>query len=137
MSYEKTTWETGDIITAEKLNNIENGVESAQGGAFYAQVEQVGEDTYGFANCEYADIVEAYNNGKVIIFVDLVEYMGSAVGVADDTGGFFGNGFMVTNSLETGTVLNAFRIECGMYGDETFVTYDLSTIPLSGGSTPK
>ena len=26
MSYEKTTWETGDVITAEKLNNIENGI---------------------------------------------------------------------------------------------------------------
>ena len=25
--YEKTTWVKGDIITAEKLNNIENGIE--------------------------------------------------------------------------------------------------------------
>lgn len=29
MSYNKTTWETGDIITAEKLNNLESGVENA------------------------------------------------------------------------------------------------------------
>lgn len=28
MNYEKTTWQNGDIITAEKLNNIEDGVES-------------------------------------------------------------------------------------------------------------
>lgn len=28
MSYEKHTWETGETITAEKLNNIENGIES-------------------------------------------------------------------------------------------------------------
>ena len=27
MSYTKQTWETGDIITAEKLNHIENGVQ--------------------------------------------------------------------------------------------------------------
>lgn len=26
MAYKKTTWETGNIITAEKLNNIENGI---------------------------------------------------------------------------------------------------------------
>ena len=28
MTYNKTTWNTGDIITADKLNNIENGVSS-------------------------------------------------------------------------------------------------------------
>ena len=26
MGYTKTTWETGDVITAEKLNKIENGI---------------------------------------------------------------------------------------------------------------
>ena len=29
MSYEKTNWQKGDVITAEKLNKIENGIESA------------------------------------------------------------------------------------------------------------
>lgn len=33
MSYEKQTWETGEIITAEKLNHMENGIENA-GGVF-------------------------------------------------------------------------------------------------------
>ena len=33
MSYTKTTWSDGDVITAEKLNNIENGVESASSGS--------------------------------------------------------------------------------------------------------
>ena len=28
MAYEKTTWSNGDTITAEKLNNIENGIAS-------------------------------------------------------------------------------------------------------------
>lgn len=31
MSYTKTTWETGDVITAEKLNKMEDGIESAAG----------------------------------------------------------------------------------------------------------
>lgn len=31
MSYNKTTWDTGDVVTAEKLNNIEDGIENASG----------------------------------------------------------------------------------------------------------
>ena len=27
MAYVKTVWETGDVITAEKLNNMEKGIE--------------------------------------------------------------------------------------------------------------
>ena len=29
MSYVKTTWQDGDVITTEKLNNIESGIESS------------------------------------------------------------------------------------------------------------
>lgn len=32
MTYTKTNWQTGDVITAEKLNKLENGVEDASGG---------------------------------------------------------------------------------------------------------
>lgn len=28
MTYNKTTWKTGDVITEDKLNNIENGIEA-------------------------------------------------------------------------------------------------------------
>ena len=31
MSYTPTNWQTGDVITAEKLNKLENGVSSASG----------------------------------------------------------------------------------------------------------
>lgn len=30
MAYIKNTWKSGDVVTAEKLNNIENGIESKQ-----------------------------------------------------------------------------------------------------------
>lgn len=33
MAYQKTTWNTGDTITAEKLNNLETGVAAANGAA--------------------------------------------------------------------------------------------------------
>ena len=30
MSYSKTTWATGDIVTADKMNNIESGIQSVE-----------------------------------------------------------------------------------------------------------
>lgn len=32
MSYEKQTWATGDVITAEKLNHMEDGIAGAESG---------------------------------------------------------------------------------------------------------
>ena len=32
MAYEKHTWENGELITAEKLNHMEDGIESSGGG---------------------------------------------------------------------------------------------------------
>ena len=32
MSYDKNTWQTGDVITANKLNHIEDGIAGAGGG---------------------------------------------------------------------------------------------------------
>lgn len=32
MAYVKNEWSTGDVITADKLNNIENGIENEQVG---------------------------------------------------------------------------------------------------------
>ena len=31
MAYNKNTWANGDVISAEKLNNIEQGIEDASG----------------------------------------------------------------------------------------------------------
>lgn len=32
MAYTKTTWNDGDVITKEKMNNLETGVEAANNG---------------------------------------------------------------------------------------------------------
>lgn len=32
MSYDKNTWQTGDVITAEKLNHMEDGIADGGGG---------------------------------------------------------------------------------------------------------
>ena len=39
MSYTKTTWETGDVITAEKLNNIENELEALDDSVFIVNID--------------------------------------------------------------------------------------------------
>lgn len=39
MSYEKQTWQSGDTITSEKLNNIENGVAAIRSGEAVPEVE--------------------------------------------------------------------------------------------------
>lgn len=40
MSYEKQTWATGDIITADKLNHMEDGIAGAGGDVEYVITEQ-------------------------------------------------------------------------------------------------
>lgn len=49
MAYEKTTWADGDVITAEKLNNMENGIANEQAGpkgrGVYVSATNIGSDT--------------------------------------------------------------------------------------------
>lgn len=39
MSYDKNTWQTGDVITANKLNHMEDGIAGAGGGGVLALTE--------------------------------------------------------------------------------------------------
>lgn len=59
MSYEKQTWVNGEVITADKLNHMENGIESSGGGGGilichelqYTQLDKtLGEIKQAFAN---------------------------------------------------------------------------------------
>ena len=57
MSYEKQTWTTGDVITAEKLNHLEDGIES--GGMMIVTI--TGNDTDGYTSDKtFAEIEAAY-----------------------------------------------------------------------------
>ena len=77
MSYEKQTWKTGDIITAEGLNNLEDGVqealeccggESVESPIFIADVTatQSGNNWTCTSDIVLSDLRDAYNSGKVI-----------------------------------------------------------------------
>lgn len=67
MSYQPTEWKTGDIITAEKLNNIERGIgESGGGEAFIINLTQDFSSLNGFsADKTYAEVVAAVDQGII------------------------------------------------------------------------
>lgn len=74
MSYNKTNWQTGDIVTAEKLNKIEDGIENVSGGGGLLveteYVTDVGEyNDNGFKTIMDADdIYDAYKAGSSVVF---------------------------------------------------------------------
>lgn len=69
MSYTPTEWKTGDVITAEKLNNIESGIVGAGGGdsvIYYVDATCDDDEGYYYVNQgTYANITNALANGKI------------------------------------------------------------------------
>lgn len=82
MSYIPTEWKTGDIVTAEKLNKLEEGVASGGGGGGALIVKCTGtavyeaEDDNSYWNIpldtSFADIFAAMESGPVYISVPLL-----------------------------------------------------------------
>ena len=72
MAYTKTNWQTGDTITAEKLNNIESGVKRSVDGA----VAPIQVDPYKTDGSEYNWdywIVRDHNIGAGLTAQDLLD----------------------------------------------------------------
>lgn len=60
MAYEKTTWQSGDVVTSEKLNNIENGIASRD--------VLICDITEGNTlNQKAGDVWNAYLNGRAVL----------------------------------------------------------------------
>lgn len=71
MSYTKQTWATGDTVTAEKLNHIEDGIAAADGGGssggvIYCDLTGTGEGWSASMTIE--EIGEAVNSGSTVLF---------------------------------------------------------------------
>lgn len=79
MAYEKNDWQTGDVITAEKLNNIENGVEAASPCVVHLEVEGEGGEAVGHLDKTAGELMNAVTSG--IIPTIIVPYGGDAYGV--------------------------------------------------------
>lgn len=64
MSYTPTDWKTGDVITAEKLNNMEAGISDGQ--QLYV-LSLIQEETQDRLDKTFGEIKSAVQAGKVII----------------------------------------------------------------------
>lgn len=70
MAYEKQTWETGQVITADKLNHMEDGI--ASNGVLTVTITTTGtlpNISAGGVDKTYDEILAAYRAGKTIIFI--------------------------------------------------------------------
>ena len=65
MSYEPKEWVCGDTITADDLNHIENGVESANKVEFFIVHFTDGDNNTKVSDKTAEEIGEAIDNGKV------------------------------------------------------------------------
>jgi len=68
MAYEPTVWETGDVITAEKLNKAERGIASASDVIY---VKFTLDNKVASCDASFADIFAAINTNKKAVFADL------------------------------------------------------------------
>ena len=85
MSYIKTTWETGDVITAEKLNKIEDQVAAneeaiSQGGTSLMTVTYTynSETRVSTTQATFGEVLEAFENGVTVMFTTSEEDSGYA-----------------------------------------------------------
>lgn len=65
MAYEKTTWQTGDVITAAKLNNAEEGIESHD--PIILEGTWINNDTGCNFDISPEDMIAAFYAGKTIV----------------------------------------------------------------------
>ena len=69
MAYDPTIWKTGDIVSSEKLNKLENGVVNAGDGNGFFVVNVTQESGVYHADKTYEEIVAAKQNGIPCICV--------------------------------------------------------------------
>lgn len=151
MAYEKQTWANGDVITAAKLNHIEDGVEVASNSgevvafSFYRYVdEQTGEVVdvlVGDPAPTVNDIVEALQQNKRVLVAVTDNVLGYSSGVSElishDYEGHLSAETSNSQSVNVGTVLQTdvfiyFNDETEEYEYRVEIGCTIDTIYLSG-----
>lgn len=114
MSYTPTTWQTGDTITAEKMNNIESGISNA--GSMVIPTFQIGEENQFTCDMTFAEVNSAIKSGKCVC---------AALGAFGD-----GNIYALSEYYEDNyAMFSCFTVGGGVFKDN--ITY--STDGISSG----
>lgn len=139
MSYNKTTWATGDIVTAEKLNNIESGI--VNNNMYIVSIisnidESTGEETVTLDKT-WQEIFDATQTGRLVRFMQasVEEYPGVEESYY---------GFLYADSMSIGygpvwdateeKYINSYNIglNLGGIGPVSFHAFDPNDYPVMG-----
>ena len=120
MAYVKNTWATGDVVTAAKLNNMENGIEAAavlpsvsvanagevlgvtSGGNWnnitLMKVVAIQSGTPNFINLTYAAASNLLDNGKLVVLLDTLDPNYKKMEVINSWGYDENDGYFIANN---------------------------------------
>lgn len=76
MSYEKHTWKNGEVITADKLNNIEEGISGGGSGGGSLVIHATTVDLVETFDKTCAEVLEAFQSGSPCIIVHVPAHEG-------------------------------------------------------------
>lgn len=120
MSYTPTNWQTGDIITAEKLNKLEVGVATTSN--LFAELSPIFVD-----ETEYTNVVVSVNGvpGSYVGFTTDSDIT-KIVGTYYETGGYFG--YTLFYGYQIGTVTGISASDVGS-SKATIIGESVALIP--------
>lgn len=95
MAYEPTNWQTGDVVTAEKLNNIESGISANESiiVTFPPTYTDGGQyNVYLTSDLTSTEVINGYKMGKPVIFhipeiegyIETHEFWTPCIGIRQD-----------------------------------------------------
>lgn len=84
MAYTPTVWQTGDVITAEKLNKAEQGIEAASAQSLKVMITTEG--TTSTMDKTFKEIADVLDAGGSVLFMEVGEYGGYDIYRTDNYG---------------------------------------------------
>lgn len=108
-NYVPTNWKNGDLITADKLNNIENGISNNLGklGDIYIYTSTDDGETFARTTMTSDEIIEAENMGYSVFLVVTDNTSGAVEVASSEGGGTFSTILFLTGTVETYYVVDA------------------------------
>ena len=117
MAYTPTVWETGDVITAAKLNKAEQGIATAGSAAIKVPIIYDENDSV-YTVADPSAAVTAFEAGSVVILYDPARNIGAGIlyGSQDDGSGAY-----------YADILNIQRVDSTWYLRDIQIQFELSS----------